>query len=161
MDKKELMKLIESLEKTDWNKLEISEKGFTIKMERGITYAAPHLIPPVQAAVQVQPMAAAPQPVATAPVEAAKPEAPVPDADGEHINEQGKDIRSPLVGIFHRAGDIGVGSQLKKGDIVCMIEAMKLMNEVTMPEDGEIYFMAAEDGDMVEYDQILARYTQK
>ena len=42
-----------------------------------------------------------------------------------------------------------------------MIEAMKLMNEVAMPEDGEIYFMAADEGDMVEYDQILARYTKR
>ena len=50
MDKKELMKLIESLEKTDWNKLEICEKGFSLKMERGMACTAPAAIQPQAAA---------------------------------------------------------------------------------------------------------------
>lgn len=156
MDKKELMKLIESLEKTNWNKLEICEKGFSLKMERGMAYAVPAVMQPAAApAPAVQPMAAAPdgQEQQTPAAQMEKEETPaVPN---------GCDLRSPLVGIFHKAGEVGVGSTLKKGDIVCMIEAMKLMNEVAMPEDGEIYFMAAEEGDMVEYDQILVRYTKR
>lgn len=162
MDKKELMKLIESLEKTNWNKLEICEKGFSLKMERGITYAAPTVVQPIAAPPVVQ--------AAAVPVPAAQPAAAPTEADEEERRTEeeeapavpnGCDLRSPLVGIFHKAGDVGVGSALKKGDVVCMIEAMKLMNEVAMPEDGEIYFVAAEEGDMVEYDQILARYTKK
>lgn len=149
MDKKELMKLIESLEKTGWNKLEISEKGFSLKMERGMGTVAP----------QVD---AAPAPAAPVPQEpVALAEEPAEETAEPAAVAGGKDLRSPLVGIFHKAGDVGVGSVLKKGEIVCLIEAMKLMNEVTMPEDGEIYFMAAEEGDMVEYDQILARYKKR
>ena len=144
MDKKELLKLVESLEKTGWNKLEISEKGFTIRLEReGAARSA------AQAADEI---------ITELPDSS---EAPAPEAVSADAPQGGKDLLSPLVGVFHKlSGDkeVTAGAELKKGDVVCMIEAMKLMNEVVMPEDGEILFMAADDGDMVEYGQVLAKY---
>ena len=50
------------------------------------------------------------------------------------------------------------GTQLKEGDVLCNIEAMKLMNEVTMPEDGTITYVAVSEGDSVEFGQILFQY---
>jgi len=71
-----------------------------------------------------------------------------------------KVIRAPMVGAFHHlpSADIGPGTRMKKGDSVCIIEAMKLMNEITMEEDGEIISIEAREGEMVEYGQVLVKY---
>ena len=86
---------------------------------------------------------------------AAPAEEPAPAAS------KGKEITSPLVGVFHSLSEgkaVKIGDKLKKGDIVCMVEAMKLMNEITMPEDGEITWVACEEGGSVEYGQLLYNY---
>ena len=65
------------------------------------------------------------------------------------------------MGVSHKlTGDkeVKVGDKLKKGDTICMVEAMKLMNEITMPEDGEIVFFYADEGETVEYGQVIAKY---
>lgn len=84
------------------------------------------------------------------------------DAVGAKMGEVGgKEILSPLVGIYHELPADRViknGDNVKKGTPVCLIEAMKLMNEVTMPEDGEIISVELKDGDTVEYEQVLFRY---
>ena len=75
--------------------------------------------------------------------------------------DNAKEIKSPLVGIFRElegARKVKIGDKLKKGDTVCNIEAMKLLNDLNMPEDGEIVWIAASDGDAVEYDQVLFHY---
>lgn len=72
-----------------------------------------------------------------------------------------KFIKSPIVGTFYAASSpngkpfVGVGSRVKKGDIVCVVEAMKLMNEVEAEEDGEILEILASNEEMVEYGQPL------
>lgn len=78
---------------------------------------------------------------------------------GGHDNA--KDILSPLVGTYHDlegSKKAAIGNRLKKGDPLCHVEAMKLMNEITMPEDGTIVWMACAEGDTVEYEQLLFRY---
>ncbi len=71
------------------------------------------------------------------------------------------EIKSPMVGIFYAAPSpdappyVRVGSKVKKGDVLCVIEAMKLMNEITAETDGEIVDVCAENGQVVEYAQIL------
>ncbi|MBE6023595.1 MAG: acetyl-CoA carboxylase biotin carboxyl carrier protein [Cellulosilyticum sp.] len=73
----------------------------------------------------------------------------------------GKAIKSPIVGTFYRADSIGgkplvdVGDYVHKGDIVCIIEAMKLMNEVEAEEEGEVIEILVENEEMVEYNQPL------
>ena len=70
-------------------------------------------------------------------------------------------VKSPMVGIFYTAPSpeaepfVKVGSKVKKGDTLCIIEAMKLMNDVVAEEDGEIVEICAENGSLVEFGQIL------
>ena len=74
-----------------------------------------------------------------------------------------KSITAPLVGTFYRAASPGekafveIGQQVKKGDVVGIIEAMKLMNEIIAEEDGVVSAIEVEDGHLVEYGQVLVR----
>lgn len=145
MDINGILALIASLEPTGWTKFEVEQEGFHLRLERNGamgSIAAPTTLAPVQPAV------AAPAAIA--------PETEDAQAPAEHM---GKNIKAPLVGIFHPLENaVKAGDKLKQGDVVCMIEAMKLMNEITMPEDGEITFIVTQDGDTVEYDQVIAKY---
>ena len=75
----------------------------------------------------------------------------------------GREIKSPLVGIFYAspAPDappyVRVGQRIKKGDVLCIVEAMKLMNEIVADADGEIAEVFLHNGEIVEYDQIMFR----
>ena len=70
-------------------------------------------------------------------------------------------VLSPMVGVFYASPSpsdppfVTVGSKVKKGDVLCIIEAMKLMNEITAEEDGEIIDICTANGSVVEYGQIL------
>lgn len=72
-----------------------------------------------------------------------------------------KEIKSPMVGIFYEAGSpqaepfVTIGSKVKKGDILCVIEAMKVMNEITAEIDGEIVDICVKNGELVEFSQTL------
>ena len=106
--------------------------------------------------------AAAPLPVA-APAPAASATAPAPapapaaEADEPLDMSHTTAVRAPMVGVFYAAPAPGaepfvqVGSKVKKGDTLCVIEAMKVMNEVTAEEDGEVVDICVHDGDLVEY----------
>lgn len=77
----------------------------------------------------------------------------------ENIQKGKFEIKAPMVGIFHPAQhEVVVGSRLLKGESICIIEAMKLMNEIEIPQDGEIISVGVKDGDMVEYGQVLFTY---
>lgn len=94
---------------------------------------------------------------AAAPTPAAAP-APAPAAAPA---ESGKTINAPIVGVFYAAPSptadpyVSVGKKVKKGDVVCIIEAMKCMNEIQAEEDGEITAVLATNGELVEYGQPL------
>jgi acetyl-CoA carboxylase biotin carboxyl carrier protein len=72
-----------------------------------------------------------------------------------------KEIKSPMVGVFYQAPSpdsapfVKIGDKIKKGDVLCIIEAMKLMNEITADFDGEIVDICAKNGEIVEYGQTL------
>jgi len=74
---------------------------------------------------------------------------------------EGSPVKAPLVGTFYRASAPGAtpfveeGSKVKKGDVIGIIEAMKLMNELVAPKDGKIGKILVDDGEMVEYDQVI------
>ena len=100
-----------------------------------------------------------PAPVAAAvPAPAAEP---VKDEDAGADFNAAKMVLSPMVGVFYASPSpsdppfVTVGSKVKKGDVLCIIEAMKLMNEITAEEDGEIIDICAANGSVVEYGQIL------
>ena len=71
------------------------------------------------------------------------------------------EVKSPLVGVFYSAPSpdsetyVSIGSKVKKGDVLCIIEAMKLMNEITAEQDGEIVDICIKNGDIAEFDQVL------
>ena len=90
-------------------------------------------------------------------------EAPVGSTiDFNHITE----VKSPMVGVFYAAPSpdaqpfVQVGSKVKKGDVLCIIEAMKLMNEITAEQDGTIVEICAQNGQAVEYGTPLFRYEE-
>mgnify|MGYP002533655677 CR=1 FL=1 len=92
---------------------------------------------------------------------AAPAAAPVAAADAGADFNAAKMVTSPMVGVFYASPSptdppfVTVGSKVKKGDVLCIIEAMKLMNEITAEEDGEIIDICATNGSVVEYGQIL------
>ncbi|MBC3517291.1 acetyl-CoA carboxylase biotin carboxyl carrier protein [Neobittarella massiliensis] len=97
-------------------------------------------------------------PAAAAAVPAAAEEAPEAPAAPE---VPGTPVRSPIVGTYYAAPDpqsppfATVGQEVKKGDTLCIIEAMKMLNEITAPCDGKIARIFCQNGDLVEYDQVV------
>lgn len=104
---------------------------------------------------------AAPAVAVAAPAAAAAPQAQPVAASPVEESFSGTPVEAPLVGIFYSAPApeeppfIEVGQQVKKGDTLFIIEAMKTMNEITAPCDGTVSRILAQNGDMVEYKQVL------
>ena len=134
-----LKEYIKVLEECSLEKLEISDGKDSISLEKAHAAAA------APAAVTVN---AAPAPAAAPAVSTAEP-------------DNGKTISAPIVGVFYAAPSpesdpyVHVGKRVKKGDVVCIIEAMKCMNEIQAEEDGEITAVLATNGELVEYNQPL------
>lgn len=155
-DLDDVKRLIELANKNDLSVLEIeTKKGRRIRIEKN---------KPVAPAVAFN--ATAPTPtVAPAPVQAPVVEtAPVQQsapAPTTVPQPTGKTIKAPMVGVFYKAASpeaepyVTVGKTVKKGDTVCIIEAMKLMNEIQAEEDGTIKEILVKDGDIIEYGQPL------
>ncbi len=138
----EIKELMALLENSSLSALEVQQDDVKVRLEKpAVTVAAPIAVP-------------APAPVA-APAPAAAPAAAPAPAD------TGKAINAPIVGVFYAAPSpdsepyVSVGKRVKKGDVVCIIEAMKCMNEIQAEEDGEITAVLANNGELVEYGQPL------
>lgn len=147
MDIRKVKKLIELLEQSNINELEINEGDESVRISRGgtaVTYA-----PTAPAAPVVAPAAAAPAPAAPEPADT-NTEAEVPAG---HI------VSSPMVGTFYSAPAPGspafvtVGQSVAAGDVLCIIEAMKMMNQIEADKSGTIGAILIEDGEPVEFDQ--------
>ena len=125
--------------------------GSAVELEYGVAAPAAPMPAPVAPSFSPAPAPAA----APAPVEPA-PKAPAP-ADEALDMAHTTAVRAPMVGVFYAAPAPGaepfvhVGSKVKKGETLCVIEAMKVMNEVTAEADGEIVDICVKDGDLVEY----------
>ncbi|WP_251978507.1 acetyl-CoA carboxylase biotin carboxyl carrier protein [Salinicola avicenniae] len=150
MDIRKVKKLIELLEESNISEIEIQEGEESVRISRH---------PNGFGALQ-QPMAAMPQPAV--PAAAPAPTAPSADA-GEPApapaQPAGHAVTSPMVGTFYRSPAPGaksfveVGQSVKKGDTVCIVEAMKMMNQIEADKDGVIEAILVEDGEPVEFDQ--------
>ena len=144
-------------------RIKLEEPDLTLELEREGASAAqppawPAFPPAMPAAWPAAPAAPAAAPAAPAAVaEPAAPAAPAPVASGA------TEVCAPMVGVFYVAPSPGaepfvhVGSKVKKGETLCILEAMKLMNEVVAECDGEIAEICANDGDLVEYGRVLFR----
>lgn len=149
MDIRKVKKLIELLEESGIDELEIKEGEESVRISR-------HSKQPVYAPQPAYAQAPAP---AAAPVAAAAPNAEAAPAAAPKLN--GTVARSPMVGTFYRAASptspnfVEVGQTVKKGDILCIVEAMKMMNHIEAEASGVIESILVENGQPVEYDQPL------
>ncbi|MGL4207018.1 MAG: acetyl-CoA carboxylase biotin carboxyl carrier protein [Aeromonadaceae bacterium] len=147
MDIRKIKKLIELVEESGITELEITEGEESVRISRG-------------AVAQVAQVAYAPQ---AAPAAMTAPQAPAaasaPTAAASELS--GHILRSPMVGAFYRSASpdagpfVEVGSQVKVGDALCIVEAMKMMNQIQSDKAGVIKRILVENGDTVEFDQPL------
>jgi acetyl-CoA carboxylase biotin carboxyl carrier protein len=154
MDLRKLKSLIDLVSESNISELEITEAEGKIR----IVKSDPH--PPASAqTVYMQAPAAAP--AALSPVAAATPTATAAAAAAEHPAETGHVVKSPMVGTFYRAPSPGakpfveVGDTIKEGQPICIIEAMKIMNEIEADASGTVKRMLCENGQAVEFGQPL------
>ncbi len=159
MDIKEIQSLIKFVAKSGASevKLEMEDLKITIKTTSGTSG-------PETTVVQQIPVAAAPQPVAiqAAPETPSQPAAP-PAATEKQADDDSKyiTIKSPIIGTFYRKPSpdkpafVEVGSDIKEGDILCVIEAMKLFNDIESEVSGKIVKVLVDDSTPVEFDQPL------
>jgi len=150
MDLRKLKKLIDLVQESGIAELEITEGEERVRIARG-------------GAVSVTPQAAGAAPSAAIPASiaaAAVPAAPAATAPAEAAPE-GHIVKSPMVGTFYRAPSpdakpfVDVGTTVKAGETICVLEAMKLMNEIEADASGTIKAILVENGQPVEYGQAL------
>ena len=139
MDIRKIKKLIEMLQESDLNEIEIQEGEESVRISRGSMKS-----------IEVQ----------SVPIESDKAEVLSGNNDTAKI-DSGSSIKSPIVGTFYRkpAPDkppfIDIGSHVSAGDVVCIVEAMKMMNEIKSEFAGQVTAINVEDGAPVEFDQSL------
>ncbi|MGM0692575.1 MAG: acetyl-CoA carboxylase biotin carboxyl carrier protein [Pseudomonadota bacterium] len=145
MDIRKVKKLIELLEESNISEIEIQEGEESVRISRHPN------------GTNLQPPPSQPHEATTAPPPQAAPAAEPPgDAAPAY---QGHTVNSPMVGTFYRSPAPGskafveVGSSVKKGETICIVEAMKMMNQIEADRDGVIEAFLIEDGEPVEFDQ--------
>lgn len=142
MDQKEIFEFISRFEESSLTVMEIEEDSFKLKLEK-----------PGPQTVAVAPIANTVQPVQQTQSTQAVPQAPV-DSGFEKV-------KSPIVGVFYQSPSpeepafVSLGQKVSKGQILCLVEAMKMMNELKSPVDGVIKAVYGTDGQLVEFDQVL------
>ena len=142
MELSDIFALLERFESSSIQRMELRMEDFRLELDKN-------------AAVTVAPVAAAP--VAAAPV-AAPSAAPAPAAAPKAEAPAGPTINAPLVGTFYSAPSPDAAPfVVKKGQTVCILEAMKMMSEVPSPADGVVEEILVRDGELVGYDQPLFR----
>jgi acetyl-CoA carboxylase biotin carboxyl carrier protein len=148
VDLRKLKTLIDLVAESGISELEITEAEGTVRIVKNNAGYAPVQSAPIQSQVVAAPIPAAAPPV-TAPVAEAAPVA------------VGHTVKSPMVGTFYRSAQPGaeaiitVGQSVKEGDTLCIIEAMKLMNEIEADKSGVVKAILVENGNPVEYGQPL------
>ena len=155
MDYKSIQELIQTIDESGLYSLEIDSEGTHIKMSKGPEQVIIGNAPAttiVAAKVQEEPIAAA---IVETPKAKISEKVAVVEEENLHI------IKSPIVGTFYASASpekpsfVSVGTVVKKGSILCILEAMKLMNEIESDVDGEVVEVLVKSEDMVEYGQGL------
>jgi len=160
MQYEELVKLIDKLDQSSLAYFEFTndnERLLLAKEVPQVAAPAPVVVTDVteSAALTAPASLAAPAPVAV-PEAVEAPAAPAPEAAG-------KDVPAPMVGVVYLQANpdadpyVQVGDSVKKGQVLCLIEAMKLMNEIVAPQDGVVSAILVENENIVEYGQALFR----
>lgn len=155
MDSKRLAEIADVMEDRGLTRVRVEEPdGTAVELERA-SVAQPVAVPmPMPSAMAAQ--VAAPTVAPAAPEHATQTPAAAPEP-------KGTEVTAPMVGVFYAApapGDepfVRVGSKVKAGETLCIIEAMKVLNEVTAEADGEVLEICVADGDLVEFGSCLMR----
>ena len=155
MDSKRLAEIADVMEDRGLTRVRVEEPdGTAVELERA-SVAQPVAVPmPMPSAMAAQ--VAAPTVAPAAPEPATQTPAAAPEP-------KGTEVTAPMVGVFYAApapGDepfLRVGSKVKAGETLCIIEAMKVLNEVTAEADGEVLEICVADGDLVEFGSCLMR----
>ncbi len=140
----EIERLLDLMDARDLEELEIAREGLHVRLRKRPRGAAAARAVPAAAEALAQ-----------------APPAPPPHAGGEVADEGRVLVKAPIVGTFHRAPAPGarpfveVGSAVRKGQVLCIIEAMKLMNEIDAGHDGEVLEVFVEDRQPVQYGETL------
>jgi acetyl-CoA carboxylase biotin carboxyl carrier protein len=148
MDIRKVKKLIELLDESGIAEIEITEGEESVRISRH------------GSGVVAAPVAAAPAPVAAAPAATAT-SAPAVAAPVVEVEDDGSAVKAPMVGTFYAAPSPGspsfvqVGDRVSEGDTLCIIEAMKMMNQIETEVAGTVKSIRVQNGDPVEYGQIL------
>ena len=157
MKAKEIQELIDFIAKSGLNKVDIETEEFKISVQREASQKVKYSSSPMQAA-PAAPSAPAPQALAAPSLPAAPPAPVQPAADdtSKYIT-----IKAPMIGTLYRSASpesplfVNVGDEVKKGQVICIIEAMKLFNEIESEVSGRIVKVLADNATPVEYDQPL------
>lgn len=158
MDVKEIQNLIKFVSKQGVAEVELETKGFKLTIKTHGEQAAQTIIQAAPAPISAAPVAPAPVAAAPAPAAPAAPAAEVAPAedDSKYIT-----IKSPMIGTFYRKPSpdkdvfVNVGDSVAPGTVTCVIEAMKLFNEIESEVSGKIVKVLVDDATPVEYDQPL------
>ena len=154
MNLNEIQDLIKFVAKQKVTEVEIEKKDFkiTIKSQKEEIHVA-HVAPaPAAAPAAIQAPAAAPAPAPAAPAEPA----PAKEDTSNYIT-----VKSPMIGTFYRSANpesdpfVNVGDSIKAGDVLCIVEAMKLFNEIEAEVSGKIVKVLVDDASPIEFDQPL------
>jgi len=153
VDLSDLKDILRILEKQEITEFELEQDGVKLRVCRSTPAAA--------APVPALPTPAVAASTAAAPVPAPVPDAPVAAGEDEAVSDGGSEVPSPIVGTFYRAPDpnsppfVNVGDHVQVGQVLCIIEAMKLMNEIEAEVAGEIVKIHPENGQPVQYGDAL------
>ena len=156
MDAKEIRELIEFVSNSDFESFELEQNGVRIKLVRR---SGPLPVAPPSPSLAA-PLAAAP--AAATPVAASRPEAQ-PAAPSEAVEDGLYELHSPIIGTFFSAPGpdasnfVEVGARVKKGQALCIVEAMKVMNEIESEIDAEVVEVLVKNGQPVEFGEVLFR----
>tara|TARA_B100001287_G_C22592638_1_gene486400 strand:+ start:411 stop:887 length:477 start_codon:yes stop_codon:yes gene_type:complete len=154
MDIRKVKKLMEMLEESSLSELEVIEGEESIRLSKSSNLTTENITTqiPNQISYQVNP-------------QNQNPQAQIPEQsniiDKENLEISGYEIKSPMVGTFYEAPSPGskpfvsVGDVVKKGDVLCIIEAMKMLNQIESDKGGEIKAILVENAQPVEFNQVL------
>ena len=151
MDIKQIQELIKFVSRSGVNEVAIEQEDFKITIKTNQTPTVVHATVPAPVVTATLPAAAAPQPVA----------APVASAPAAEDTSKYITIKSPMIGTFYRSSSpdkplfVNVGDEVSTGKVICIIEAMKLFNEIESEVSGRIVKVLVDNASPVEYDQPL------
>jgi len=155
MEFDEINRILDLVREHELSEFELEREGFKIRIRKNTVVHTSVAPAPVQAPAAPAPVEAAPAPAAPAPLVAVPNPVPASDEMDFAI------VKSPIVGTFFRSAEPGapsfvdVGTTVKKGQVLCIIEAMKLMNEIESEYEGEIVKVYVENGQPVQYGERL------